>query len=403
MTAEYATATNPGSTAHGSAFRALTSSSQVVCAMVALAWANSPWADSYFAFVDRNISIQIGGVWTSGPVTFFVNQGLMAIFFLAVTLGIKRGVILGQSTAARVSAPRVSEAFENAIVLGIVALALIAARSLTGGTVSVDGGVAATAIASILVLCSGAGIASTVPYIGLGLGLGVIAVRASLHPGIAAILVGAMVPSWRRVDPQELTRRIQASLAQFEQVWPFSDPGPTEPQQQEAIDGIVTTTRQAQSPLIGMERAVGKLVVFGVVPLFVIANAGVALRESDAVIWAVVIGVAIAVVVIKPVLAFLSARLAAACGGMVVTNRSRQSPLGFRDADGVRFVAGLFLIVWLIGDRTFRDSAVLGLVTGSVMLALASTLAAAREARRMSGPHVFHFPVPGRAKEHSRA
>lgn len=402
---ESANAASVESTLPQSASRLLKSNTPLICAMLALAWANSPWSDAYFGLTDRNISIQVGGFWISKPVTFFINQGLMPGFFLALTLGVKRGIILRRSATARGSCARnVSETFDNAILLVIVATALIAAWFRARGATSVDNGLAAAALVSILVLCSGGGIASPLAYAVLGVGLGIVTVRASLHAGVAAMLLGALVPSWRNIDPIAFARRVDGALAKFQRTWPFTDPGPSEPQQQEAIEQLGASVRQAQSPLIRMERTLGAFVAFCIVPLFVGANAGVSFRHgaSDSLIWSVVSGVAITVIVSKPMGALLSSRLALATGAMTVSSRSRASAgFGFRDDDGVRLVVGLFLVVLTLGGSAFRDSVVLGVVGGSMTLTVAATLLAEHEKQRVPNTQVIRLPIPGHAGEHS--
>lgn len=53
----------------------------LVCTVVALAWANSPWAGTYFSLWQAKLTVGIGEFVLSKPLLLWINDGLMAIFF----------------------------------------------------------------------------------------------------------------------------------------------------------------------------------------------------------------------------------------------------------------------------------------------------------------------------------
>ena len=67
----------------------------VVSAVLALVLANSPLADSYVQLLSLNITIMIESFGVSKPLLLWVNDGLMAVFFLLVGLELKREVVEG--------------------------------------------------------------------------------------------------------------------------------------------------------------------------------------------------------------------------------------------------------------------------------------------------------------------
>ena len=62
----------------------------VGAALAALAWANSPWPHSYQSFWDTRLAFSAGSHVLSATLRQWVNEGLMALFFLVVGLEAKR-------------------------------------------------------------------------------------------------------------------------------------------------------------------------------------------------------------------------------------------------------------------------------------------------------------------------
>ena len=52
------------------------------CTVVALVWANSPWGASYFSLWHTDLTFGFAGKLLSQPLHFWINDGLMALFFL---------------------------------------------------------------------------------------------------------------------------------------------------------------------------------------------------------------------------------------------------------------------------------------------------------------------------------
>ena len=69
--------------------------------VVALAWANSPWSDSYESLWTTRLTIRLGGGGISLDLRHWVNEGLMTLFFLVVGLEAKRELDVGRAARAR--------------------------------------------------------------------------------------------------------------------------------------------------------------------------------------------------------------------------------------------------------------------------------------------------------------
>jgi Na+/H+ antiporter NhaA len=89
-------------------------------ALAALAWANSPWWESYESFWSTKLSIQLGSGGISLDLRHWVNQGLMTLFFLVVGLEAKRELDTGElRERRRMAIPVVAAAGGIAVPIAI--------------------------------------------------------------------------------------------------------------------------------------------------------------------------------------------------------------------------------------------------------------------------------------------
>jgi NhaA family Na+:H+ antiporter len=73
----------------------------IAATVVALIWANSPWWDSYAQLWGTKLTIGLGSFTLEEDLTHWINDGLMAVFFLVVGLEIKREVLVGELSSPR--------------------------------------------------------------------------------------------------------------------------------------------------------------------------------------------------------------------------------------------------------------------------------------------------------------
>ena len=71
------------------------------CAILALAWANSPWAGAYEQMLGAPLGISLGDQVLRLDLRHWINDGLMAIFFFGVGLEIKREFLVGELAERR--------------------------------------------------------------------------------------------------------------------------------------------------------------------------------------------------------------------------------------------------------------------------------------------------------------
>jgi Na+:H+ antiporter, NhaA family len=97
-------------------------------AAIAIALANSPWAESYFGFLAAPFTVQIGAFQETATVEAWVRDGLMAIFFFVVGLEIKFEALRGElSNPRRLGLPLLAAAG------GVIGPALVYLSFNSGG------------------------------------------------------------------------------------------------------------------------------------------------------------------------------------------------------------------------------------------------------------------------------
>jgi Na+/H+ antiporter NhaA len=115
-------------------------------AVAALAWANSPWSDSYESFWTTKLSITVGDEGISLDLRHWVNQGLMTFFFLVVGLEAKRELDVGELRERR------SVAIPIVAALGGMAIAVAIYLAFNAGGAGADGWGAAMSTDTALAL-----------------------------------------------------------------------------------------------------------------------------------------------------------------------------------------------------------------------------------------------------------
>ncbi|MGZ5281226.1 MAG: Na+/H+ antiporter NhaA, partial [Bacteroidia bacterium] len=88
--------------------------------VIALVWANSPWAASYDHLWHTPITLRIGAYELSNTLHFWINDGLMTIFFFIVGLEIKREILTGELGSPRKAALPIFAALGGMIVPGLI-------------------------------------------------------------------------------------------------------------------------------------------------------------------------------------------------------------------------------------------------------------------------------------------
>jgi len=390
-------------------------------AIVALLLANSPLAGTYQAVLHTEIGIEVGSFALRADVLHWINDGLMAIFFLVVGLEIKRELLVGELANPQAAALPIAAAFGGVLVPAAIYLALNAGGSgrrgwgvpmatdiafalgclaLLGPRVPFGLKIFLTAVAivddllAVLVIAIfytgelnfmalGAGVAVLVVLVGLNrlgirtigiyLALGLVVwlafLQSGVHATIAGVLIALTIPARNRIDAPTFRGRAHELVRHFDADAGQSDSAPmlTDEQQQSAVIELEELCEAVQAPLQKLEHALHMWVQLGVMPIFALANAGVALSPGalGGDTATVALGIVLGLVLGKPIGILLASWLAIRTGLATLPHG-----VGWHHMLGTGVLAGIgFTMSLFIAQLGFRDAAVLEVAKLAILLA----------------------------------
>src|SRR5438552_6460163 len=374
------------------------------CTVAALIWANSPWAGSYFHLWHKNLSLGFAGKLLSEPLHFWINDGLMALFFLLVGLEIKREMLVAELASFRKAALPIAAALGGMIVpaglyvlfnhggpgasgWGIpmatdIAFAL-GVLALLGDRVPVSLKVflAALAIADDIgaVLVIAFFYTEQISWISLGVaGLFFMALIAANRAGARHLLIYAIlgVGLWLAFLQSGIHATVAGVLLAI-----------TIPASQRTASSAVLTS--SESAMLRLEHALIPWNRYLLMPVFALPNVGVALGGGAArsVVAPVSLGVICGLVIGKPIGIVLFSwlatrtRLAAMLDGI-----GWRQIVGVGMLGGIGFTMSLFIANLAFGDGTALETAKVGILAASVTSAIAGVVILTKGDRHRGAP-----------------
>ena len=396
----------------------------LAAASVALVWANSPAAATYDALWHQNLSIGIGNFTFSRSLHFWVNDGLMTIFFLVVGMEIRREIHEGALSVPSQAFLPVVAAVGGVIAPALIYLALngepmrtrgwgvptatdiafaVGVLALLGRSIPVNIRVFLLTLAvvddlvAVLIiaffysgglapvgfLIVGAGMLIVVGLRQLGIGSAWAYVLpgavmwgglmvAGVHPSLAGVVLGLMTPVRSlpmREAPLDMLSRIARALSGSEAVVAKDSRQLARP-----LRRFDVARREILPPVVRVEAALHPWVSYAIMPLFALANAGIGLDGMDlssSDTRLVVLGVALALVLGKP-LGIVSVTW------LVVRLGWSRLPPGVTWAGvcliallgGIGFTMSIFVAMLAFTDQALLGAAKLGVLLGSLTAAL---------------------------------
>ncbi|MBX6692838.1 Na+/H+ antiporter NhaA [Pseudomonas sp. USTB-Z] len=368
----------------------------IAAAVLALIINNSPLSDLYGGLLDVPVAVQVGALNIAKPLLLWINDGLMALFFLLIGLEVKREVVDGhlskpsqvilpataavggmvvpaliywfinRDNPAAVAGWAIPTATDIAFALGVLALlgkrvpvslklflmtlaiiddlgAIIVIALFYSGTLSSVSLLLAAACLLVLVAMNRLGVVKLGPYMIVGLILWVCVLKSGVHATLAGVALALCIP--------------------------------------------LRTRNAESSPLLALEHALHPWVAYAILPIFAFANAGVSLAGMtvDSFTHPVPMGITVGLLLGKTVGVFgltwvaVKLRLAALPAGA-----GWGQILGVAILCGIGFTMSLFVgsLAFAPGSSEYAGMDRMGILTGSFFAAVIGYAVTAMASRK---------------------
>lgn len=306
----------------------------MVCTVIALVWANTALAHTYHDLWHTHFIVSLGSLLTLDySIHYWINDGLMAIFFFTVGLEIKRELLVGElSSMQKASLPiagalggmiipailytifnsggegasgwGIPMATDIAFVVGIMALlgprvpltlkifvlalaiaddigAVLVIAIFYTSEISVTALVVAAIVLVILFVINKLGTKSLIPYTILGIILWLAFLKSGVHATIAGVLLAFTIPAVSRYDTNKFSEKVKQLIKSFDETGDHWKNVLNNSDRQHDVLAIEESCEKILTPLQRFEHNLHPWVSFLIIPVFALANAGVTLSGLD--------------------------------------------------------------------------------------------------------------------------
>ncbi len=399
----------------------------------AIIWANSAFAGTYHHLLHTEISVFAGDYQISKSLAHWINDGLMALFFFTVGLEIKREILVGELTSVKMAMLPITAALGGMIVPGAIyaafnhgtphaagwaipvatdiafslgAIAMFGKKLplglrifLTAFAIADDlGGVVIIALfytkelalnylllsavfVAVLALANIFWIRWIPFYAIMGMGTWLAVMGSGIHPTIAGVLVALCTPVRGRYTIGRFVREVNRIMDDFhynEHTGGYWYSILMNQEHLNAVHSLSVACRHVETPLQRLEHALHPWVVFLILPLFALANAGLTLQgmsPENAISHPVALGIALGLFVGKPVGITIFSYLAVKTGIASLPESVRWPHImGAGMLGGIGFTISLFISGLSFTSPELLNYSKLGVLSGSILSGVAGIL-----------------------------
>ncbi len=392
-----------------------------VTTIIAIVWANSPYADSYDSFLQFKFGFRFHNFELIKPLILWINDGLMAIFFFLIGLELKRELLIGEINTVKKAAFPFVAAIGGVTVPIVFYLILnqnpatvkgwgipmatdiafaLAILSLLGKRVPLSLKVFLTAfaiiddIAAVIVIAVfySTNVNVMLLFYGLilifllalfyyyrkfSLEIGIIVagiiwflfLKSGIHPTIAGVLLAFTIPIKRKINVKSFAESLASISNSLVNISDDDDNHLLTKDEIKCIDNLDDLSVEVRSPLQHLEHKLHKLVAYFILPVFAFANAGVMISAGYNFDYALIKSIIISLFVGKFVGVILFSYLG-------IKFKITELPLGlkFKQIIGIAAIAGIGFTMSIFidhlafaGDERSINSVKFGIIIASLI------------------------------------
>ncbi len=394
--------------------------------VAALVIANSPLADAYEHFWATMLGLGFARHELSLSLHHWINDGLMAVFFLLVGLEIKRELLAGELSSVRQAALPIACAVGGMIIPAVIYLTfnwngvgahgwgipmatdiafalgtlnLVAPRAPIGAKVLLTALAIVDDMGAVLVISlfysetivwtalgwaavtlvvligfNRLGVRRLWPYLLGGVVLWYFVHESGIHATVAGVALAFTIPTLTRINAVEFSRKARSMLDQFDHTETGDLLVLTSKGQQEALFSLERASEGVTAPILRLEHALHKFSAFVVMPLFAFANAGVKITLS---MEHAEIGLGVlAGLVLGKLLGIMTAAWVTVRSGIARLPQgvNWKSLLGYASLAGIGFTMSLFIAMLAFDQPALVDAAKRGIIVGSLVAGVAGAI-----------------------------
>lgn len=396
----------------------------LAAAATALIWANSPASVSYQRLWHAPLTFGFGGLVVSKPLEFWINDGLMTIFFLVVGLEIRREMHEGALSRVRQAALPLAAALGGVLVPALIYVSINQVPELRDGwaiptatdiafavgvlallgkavpssvrilllALAVIDDIAAVVVIALfystgfaadglLVSLGGVLLVLALQHLGVGAALAYVApgaivwlglLRAGVHPTLAGVILGLLTPTRALSLGEGPFSAATRALNDFRERARTTQRDPNELMQ--PLKELRVAQRELLPPVVRVQMALHPWVAYGVMPLFALANAGITLDDiniADTAARSVAFGVFVALVLGKPLGIFIASWLVVRLNVCSLPGDVKWRSVALVGIlGGIGFTMSIFIATLAFGGEGLLGAAKLGVLVASATAAV---------------------------------
>jgi len=393
----------------------------VISTVVALIWANSTFSALYFNLWNKYIIIDFAGFKLKNSIHHWINDGLMVIFFFVVGLEIKRELIAGElSSIKKASLPiagalggmilpaliyllfnygkegmsgwGIPMATDIAFVVGLMALlgpkfplplkifvlalaivddigAVLVIAIFYTKEISLQALQIASLILVLLFIVNRLDVRNLIVYIILGIALWLAFLMSGVHATVAGVLLAFFIPARPKIEKNKFYDKTKNLLDKFLSSKNDEDILKDE-ERLEIVFEIEKNCEKVLTPLQRLEHSLHPWVTYLIIPVFALANAGVALSEisTDNLFNPISIGIFLGLFIGKQLGIFLFSYFAIKLKlASMLENVNYTKLYGAGILCGIGFTMSLFIANLAFETNELLDIAKIGILSASLI------------------------------------